>query len=218
MPRLPILPTLLVALAVAAMIALGIWQLDRRDWKLGLIERYSGNLEKPEIAFPRPPVGERYLFRRAHGFCLRTTGWQTRAGHSVDGTTGYRQIAECATGGAEGPVLLVDMGVTSDPKAQPQWRGGPVRGVIGAAPGSESVIGSALSGKSAPILLMLVSDTPAPGLQATQPPDPASLPNNHLAYAVQWFLFAAVAVIIYLLALRRRQRRAETPDEAAPKS
>jgi surfeit locus 1 family protein len=51
---------------------------------------------------------------------------------------------------------------------------------------------------------MLVSDRPAPGLTANAPPDPASVPNNHLAYAVQWFLFAAVAVVVYVVALRRR--------------
>ncbi|WP_206518675.1 SURF1 family protein [Stakelama tenebrarum] len=217
MPRLPLLPTLIVALAVAAMIALGFWQLDRRTWKLALIEQFSGKLEQPEIAFPRPPVGEQYLFRRASAFCLRPTGWDRRAGHSVDGTTGYRMIAQCATGGGEGPVLLVDMGVTNDPNAQPDWKGGEVHGVIAAAPGSESLIGSALSNEAAPTMLMLVSDTPAPGLEATTPPDPAGLPNNHLAYAVQWFLFAGVAVIIYLLALRRRQRKEETPGEGAAK-
>jgi surfeit locus 1 family protein len=32
------------------------------------------------------------------------------------------------------------------------------------------------------------------------------VPNNHLAYAVQWFLFAAVASVIYVLALRWRGR------------
>jgi surfeit locus 1 family protein len=32
------------------------------------------------------------------------------------------------------------------------------------------------------------------------------VPNNHLAYAVQWFLFAGVAAVIYALALRRRTR------------
>ncbi|HNJ47416.1 MAG TPA: SURF1 family protein, partial [Novosphingobium sp.] len=30
------------------------------------------------------------------------------------------------------------------------------------------------------------------------------IPNNHLSYAVQWFLFAATALVIYGLALRKR--------------
>ena len=35
-------------------------------------------------------------------------------------------------------------------------------------------------------------------------PDIGLVPNNHLAYAGQWFFFAAVAALIYLVALRRR--------------
>jgi surfeit locus 1 family protein len=62
-------------------------------------------------------------------------------------------------------------------------------------------------GKAAPRELMLVVDTPAAGLAANEMPSIESIPNNHLAYAVQWFLFAGIAVIIYLLALRRRARK-----------
>ena len=39
-------------------------------------------------------------------------------------------------------------------------------------------------------------------------PDPRDLPNNHLAYAGQWFFFALTALVIYILALRRRSTRA----------
>ena len=51
---------------------------------------------------------------------------------------------------------------------------------------------------------MIVSDSPAPGLVRTAPPNPADIPNNHLSYAFQWFAFAAAALIIYVLALRTR--------------
>jgi surfeit locus 1 family protein len=53
---------------------------------------------------------------------------------------------------------------------------------------------------------MLVATQPAAGLEPSAPPSIIDVPNNHLAYAVQWFLFAGIAAIIYLLALRRRQR------------
>ncbi|HBM05474.1 MAG TPA: threonine synthase, partial [Erythrobacter sp.] len=46
------------------------------------------------------------------------------------------------------------------------------------------------------------------GLAPLAPPDPRDLPNNHLAYAGQWFFFALTALIIYILALRRRATRA----------
>jgi surfeit locus 1 family protein len=84
--------------------------------------------------------------------------------------------------------------------------GGAVTGMITHAPDSTPLLAS-LFGKRPPRNLMLVADAPAPGLSASAPPDPSSVPNNHLAYAVQWFLFAGIAVVIYLLALRRRGQK-----------
>lgn len=42
---------------------------------------------------------------------------------------------------------------------------------------------------------------------ASAPPSPDTIPNNHLSYAVQWFLFAGIAAVIYALALRQRWRK-----------
>ena len=53
-------------------------------------------------------------------------------------------------------------------------------------------------------VIRLVASNPAPGLQASAPPSLDDIPNNHLSYAVQWFLFATVALVIYGLALRRK--------------
>ena len=63
------------------------------------------------------------------------------------------------------------------------------------------------SGKGIAPPLMLVADTPPPGLAANAGPDLSSIPNNHFAYAIQWFCFAATALIIYVLAVRRRLQR-----------
>ena len=49
------------------------------------------------------------------------------------------------------------------------------------------------------------------GLKPLAPPDPNEVPNNHLMYAGQWFFFALTALVIYVLALRRKRRDA-TPD------
>jgi cytochrome oxidase assembly protein ShyY1 len=54
----------------------------------------------------------------------------------------------------------------------------------------------------------LVADPPLAGLEANERPDPSEIPNNHLSYAVQWFLFALTALVIYAVALRRRLRDA----------
>jgi surfeit locus 1 family protein len=203
MPRFPLIPTLIVALAVAAMIGLGIWQLDRRQEKAAALQLYASNFGKPEMAFPRLPVGDQYLFRRASAFCLEVVGWQSQGGRSTTGGNGYRHIAQCRTG-AEGPVLLIDMGVAPDPKFQPVWKGGQVTGTITHAPDHRPLLAGLFD--SEPKHLMLISEAAAPGLAPTARPDLSSVPNNHLSYAVQWFLFALVASVIYVLALKWRQK------------
>jgi surfeit locus 1 family protein len=55
-----------------------------------------------------------------------------------------------------------------------------------------------------PLRPMLIARVPVAGLKAAAPPKIDDVPNNHLAYAVQWFLFAAIAAVIYGLAVRKR--------------
>lgn len=203
--KLPLFPTILVGLAVAAMIGLGIWQFDRRGEKAVQLARLSANRDQPAMTFPNPPVGDEHLFRRAGLMCLEVAGWTEQAGRDASGKSGWRHLADCRTG-AEGMSVKVDLGVSSAPGVTPAWKGGPVTGIITHAPDSTPLLAS-LFGKRPPRNLMLVADAPAPGLSASAPPDPSSVPNNHLAYAVQWFLFAGIAVVIYLLALRRREKK-----------
>ena len=153
------------------------------------------------MAFPRVN-DDTLLFRRARGFCLQPVG-VTRAGA---GSSGYRLIAICRTG-AEGPGMIVQLGKTRDPNFKTNWKGGQVSGFISHAPDSRPLIATLFDKTTKP--LMLVADTPAPGLSPNGAPDLSAVPNNHLAYAVQWFLFAAIAAVIYLLALRRRQKLGE---------
>ncbi len=84
----------------------------------------------------------------------------------------------------------VNLGWTTDPRAV-RFGGGAIGGII-AADGLDGA--------------RVVSARALPGLQASAAPNPSDMPNNHLAYAVQWFAFAATALIIYALALRKRMR------------
>ena len=52
---------------------------------------------------------------------------------------------------------------------------------------------------------LVASEPPVAGLEPLARPDPSGIPNNHLAYAGQWFFFALTALVIYWLALRRRR-------------
>ncbi|HEY0044836.1 MAG TPA: SURF1 family cytochrome oxidase biogenesis protein [Allosphingosinicella sp.] len=200
MKRLPLIPTILVAAAVAIMIALGIWQLGRAREKDALQAQLAANARLPAMALPRV-FDPTQTFRKASALCLQVTRWQPSGGKSASGQGGTRFIAECSTG-AEGPGFLADMGVSLDPKAQPAWKGGEVSGVLVPEPGAGGLIAK-LTGKGAVPRPMLVSNKPAPGLQPSAPPSLDSLTNNSRSYAVQWFFFAACAAVIYLLAVRR---------------
>ena len=188
--RLPLVPTLLVAAAALVMIGLGIWQLQRAGEKKALLARYESAQRLAPVAFPTIPIAndDLPLFRRASGNCLRVIGRRTAAGENLKGETGFVHIADCGSG-AEGPGMAVETGWSKNPNAGTSWKGGEVSGVI--APDRNS-------------RMRLVSATGLGGLEASKPPSTATIPNNHLFYAVQWFLFAGIAVLIYWLALRKR--------------
>lgn len=205
--RVPILATTVVALAVAAMIALGAWQLHRLSEKAALLARYAANVSAPPIAFPHGPRDD-VLFRRADAVCAGPPSFTGEGGRNARGGTGWRQIAHChgRTGGAD---LVVQLGFSDDPHARPSWAGGAVRGYITYAPDHAPLIAGVFG--RAPKPLMLVADPPLGGFAANPGPDLSAVPNNHLAYAVQWFAFAAIAAVIYALALRRRMVAAPPP-------
>ena len=202
--RLPIIPTIIVTLAVVTMVALGIWQLQRKAEKEALITLYTANVGKPAIAFPEiAPVRDAELFRRSSVNCIEVVGWQSGAGRDQAGRPGIQFIAECKTG-VEGPGALVAFGIADRPDFKPSWSGGVVRGTIVLEPNRHSLIERTFGVTPTP-LPMLISDTAAQGMRPVAKPDPKQVTNNHLSYAVQWFFFAAAALVIYLLALRRRQ-------------
>ena len=189
--RWPLLPTLIVAAAVATMIGLGIRQLRRAEWKADLIARYTqAQAMSSNVPWPRDEAAmERSLFRWSQFTCERVLGFRVSAAKSAAGESGVAQIARCAIdGGDEAEVALG----WSAPTQQVTWEGGEVSGPI--APGGE--FGGILHASQRP-----------EGLQPLAPPDPGDLPNNHLAYAGQWFFFALTAVVIYVLALRKRWRQ-----------
>jgi surfeit locus 1 family protein len=204
--RWPVIPTIIVLCAVAVMIALGVWQLQRKGEKEALIALYQRNMAMSAlVTYPKlPPVADAMLFRKSSVVCLEPVKWDPRSGSDRTGKTGIRMIADCRTG-AEGPGVLIDVG-TSDDFTPPQWKGGTVQGTVVPGPEQPTLI-QRLTGGAVPARAMLVADAPVQGLRASAVPSGADVPNNHLAYAVQWFIFAAAALIIYILAVRRRLQR-----------
>ncbi len=194
--RIPIVSTIVVGIAVAAMIALGLWQLlDRLPQKEAFLAQLAANPARPVMAFPQGG-DDTLLFRRATSDCGSVRSSQLVGA----GKAGFRLIVDCSSG--PGATTTVQLGTTRDPNFRSTWAGGRVNGYISHAPSSQSLIGSAFHREATP--LMLVADTPPPGLAANGEPDLGTVPNNHLAYAWQWFFFAIIATVIYGLALRRR--------------
>jgi len=196
--KLPIVPTILVALAVAVLIALGVWQLRRAEWKEALLERYQAAATLPPIAYPTVPIANEQLplFRYATGNCMRPVARRAIAGQNRAGETGYVQIIDCATG-AEGPGMSVELGWAKNPNAQFSWSGGPVSGVI--APDAKT-------------RMRLVATAPPKGLAASAPPSVEQIPitpAGHRGYAATWFAIAVVALTVYVFALRQRWRKDE---------
>lgn len=202
--RIPVVSTIVVLAAVALMIGLGIWQIQRLHEKEALLAQYGVNAGLPAIAVQDlQPITDESLFRRVTVECPEVVGWRIAGGRTASGGTGWRHIAICRLK-EFGPGLAIDMG-TADTTVPPAWKGGAVSGRLTWMPSNQPLVMRMIGMGAAP-RPMVVSDSAAPGLTPTPPPDAASVPNNHLAYAVQWFLFAGVALIIYGIALRRRAR------------
>ena len=198
--RWPLIPTVLVALAIATMIALGVWQLQRAEWKEALLKSYAAAVNKPPVAFPheRDKAIEPYFFRKSEANCYAPYDEQSGAGRNSKGEAGIGHVVTCnlyAPGVSmdEREVRLSYRAVLgwSDSIETPKWSGGMLKGTLM----PDTKFG-----------LRLVADPAVAGLQPNETPNIDEVPNNHLAYAGQWFFFALVAAVIYILALRRREQ------------
>jgi surfeit locus 1 family protein len=185
-----ILSAVIVLAAVAVMVRLGFWQLDRLAQKQDMLERFAAAASAPEVPFEgwsrgRDATDDQILYRRVRFECRAVTGIAARAGQNASGQSGWRHLATCTA--PQGSQVKVVLGWSQRPDAVGNWSGGPVRGIFNGD-------------------RLLVAEPPLAGLTANAKPDPGNIANNHLAYAVQWFLFALTALVIYALALRTRLR------------
>lgn len=188
--QLPLIPTVLVLIAVAVMIRLGFWQLDRMHQKDALLALYARNaaLSSEAVLVADKATRAQTWFRHTTLACRGGGETRPMAGHNIRGETGWAQWGRCL--GADGKTVLaeVNYGWSTDPHPV-RYGGGTVGGIV--AP-------DGLKGAR------VVAAQPLPGLQPSAAPNPSDMPNNHLSYAVQWFAFAATALVIYVLALRKK--------------
>ena len=196
MRRIPLFPTILVLIAVGIMIALGMWQLHRAEWKEQLIARAAENIMLSAVDLPgQLPDGLDY--RRFRVVCDRLVFDRgPTAGTGRGGMSGWLQKATCIRGHGQDPVMI-GLGITERPdKLSPADVSGIFWGRV------------LHTGTEAENNYILYAERPLTGLIPVAQPTPdmarTTTPEGHRGYAAQWFLFACAALLIYALALRRR--------------
>lgn len=207
MSRVPRFASLVVAAAVLAMIALGVWQLRRADEKDRLLAVYSRAEGRPVLDLDpwiereMPPASD---FRRVIVSCAPGPhAPRLRGGRSAEGQGGYHYFLPCRPGAA---------GWAGRLEINAGWSALPERGLSLALP---SPVAGRLGTVRPEGPILLTSATAIGPLSRSAAPSIETIPNNHLAYAFQWFFFAGVALVIYLLALRRRLSAARQETKGA---
>lgn len=216
--------TIVCGLALAVLLALGAWQVQRMQWKQGLIARAEA-AEKMPVA----PLAEAFPqeFRRVSVSCRGLASAPFVEVRSVrDGAPGVRLISTCHAEKFAFPILI-DRGFVADAvSARPpvvasdadtaiegQLREIPSVGMM--TPGPEGRTFYALDpqpmgrllGESSVIPPLVIYATTSsnpewPDLRPSAPP--AAFSNNHLGYALTWFGLALALVGFYIALLRRK--------------
>jgi surfeit locus 1 family protein len=231
MRRFPWVLTAFSVAAFAILITLGVWQVQRLQWKEGLIAR----AQVAAAALPEAPSyvlgADNPEFSKVALICpgLATAPYvELQSIH--EGQAGVRLISACRHPGYA-PTLLVDRGFVADTiSARPpvvasetpvslvaEVRATPAPGPMAlAAEGrrfytrdnAAMARSLGLDGPVAPWTLFAVTSS-NPDWRALEPSaPPAAFANNHLGYAITWFGLALALAGVYIALLRRKLRPA----------
>jgi surfeit locus 1 family protein len=124
-----VLPTILTVAALAVLLGLGTWQMQRRAWKDGLLSQIAERLAAPPIPFDealaRSRKGEDLEYTRVAvaGRWLPAREWHLWA-PSTSGP-GWHVYAPLAT--TSGPIVIVNRGFVPDIRRDPATRPEPAQ-------------------------------------------------------------------------------------------
>jgi surfeit locus 1 family protein len=232
-----LLLTAFAAAALAVLLGLGVWQLQRLQWKEGLIAEIEARTKAlpisldEAVALARKGEDVSYLRVRAEG---RFAHDQERYFFtSVDGNVGWDVITPLTT--PTGEVVLIDRGFVpdalKDPASRPQGQIESPVTVMGLArppetqgrfvPDNDAArnrwFWRDLTGMARSMFPSGAPDLAPFFLEAEKGDAPSGwprggqtrldIPNDHLQYAITWFAIAFCLVVIYVLYVRSRWRR-----------
>lgn len=216
-----ILPLLFGIAGTAVLIWLGVWQLQRLEWKEQILTDIDGRISGAPVSLPQSPdpVADRFLPVQASGTIL---GEEIIVQSSLKLVgPGFRVIAPFETGGRR---ILLDRGfirLSDRDRVRPSveatiignlhWPDEvdgftPDPDVPGRMWFARDVAGLAAELNTEPVMLIARTTTEDPLAVTPLPVSGTGIPNNHLQYALTWFLLAVVWVgmTLYLLVSLRR--------------
>lgn len=231
--RFPIGLTLATLIALAILLSLGTWQLQRLAWKRDLLDRIAALQAAP--AQPLAPVlakraaGDDVDFTRVRVNCPGLSKARYVELYGLrEGQSGSRLISACALDGAAYPAILVDRGfVDGAISARPPVAGDatPVEivGVLRSPDAANTftppnqpnmfftrdaaAMAKALGvAPPAPVFLMAETSTNPEWRALVPAPIPAEIPNRHLEYALTWYGLAAALLGVYAAMLFKRRK------------
>ncbi|MGE4217907.1 MAG: SURF1 family protein [Alphaproteobacteria bacterium] len=228
-------PTLFTIPALALLLALGTWQVQRLQWKTALIDKLQARSEMP--AAPLPPRlddPEAYEYRR-----VGVTGrfLHDRELHmvnrSLNGNPGLHILTPLERADGAGYVLINRGWVPferEDPQKRPEGQVEgtvTVEGILRLAKGpgwmtpdnapatnvwfyvEPAAMAKAAGVDSLPAFEIMSGDRSVPGGFPIGHQWRVNLRNDHLQYALTWYSLAAALLVIYVLSQRRREDGSE---------
>ena len=225
--------TLTTLLALAILIGLGVWQLQRLEWKRALLAEIAAAKQAPAAPLAEAlsairngaPAG----WRRVIVNCPGLEHGGTIELHAIEGgVVGRRWISHCPLEDAPYDAILVDRGFVPEGAVPPPPVGRrdvrPVVGFLRAAepPGRfapqwsrDEAGGGVWYARDLPAMarvagltnaapVFLMLESPPPASGLPKPsPLPTRISNNHLGYAITWFGLAAALLGVYLAMMFR---------------
>ncbi|HEX3974543.1 MAG TPA: SURF1 family protein [Stellaceae bacterium] len=227
-------PTFWSALGLLLLLGLGTWQVQRLQWKEGLIAERNAALAAAPVPLPQTLDAARALeFRpvRAEGEFLNDHELYLNA-QSFSGDQGFLIVTPFRLG--DGQIVFIDRGFVPTARKEPATRAagqitGPttVTGLLRLpeppgtfTPANEPQKNSWFSidlpamaqaaGVGSALPFYVDADkTPVPGGWPQGGQTITDLPNNHLQYAITWYALAVALIAIYIrFAIRRRRSNA----------